>query len=371
MKLPKRKTQKMSKILYAASTASHIKAFHTSYIDALRSEGHTVMTMAAGEGVDFNIPFEKKLLTRGNGKCRKEIRAILEKECFDIIILNTSLAAFHIRLATASNARPRIVNIVHGYLFPEFAKGIKGGLRKLLLLSAERILSSKTDAIIVMNNEDMRIASVEKLTRGEVYFTRGMGVPTPVFKSEPGDMRRLTGCEEKFVMCFAGELSTRKNQSFLLLALAEIKKSISNAHLWLLGDGSYKDELIALAKELNVYDNVSFLGNRNDAIDFMRDADVYVSPSRSEGLPFNVVEALGCGATVVATAIKGHTDILNSGCGFLVEMDDIEELTKTVAEIAAGKLSVTKESISEGFKAFCYDGVFEETYGIIKEACEL
>jgi hypothetical protein len=52
----------MSKILYAASTASHIKSFHLDYIEALRRDGHEVLTMAKGDGVDFDIPFEKRII---------------------------------------------------------------------------------------------------------------------------------------------------------------------------------------------------------------------------------------------------------------------------------------------------------------------
>jgi predicted outer membrane protein len=135
----------MSKILYAASVASHLRAFHERYISALKAEGHEVKTLASGEGVDYNVPFEKKMLSSANKKCRKEIRKILDTEHFDTVILNTSLAAFHIRLAARKRNRPRIVNIVHGYLFPEFAEGLKQKIKRLMLLFAEKLLSTTCD----------------------------------------------------------------------------------------------------------------------------------------------------------------------------------------------------------------------------------
>ena len=96
----------MSKILYTASTMSHINNFHIDYIEALRKEGHTVLVMARGEGADFDIPFEKKIFSRKNTECRRNIRKILIREKFDAIILNTTLAAFHIRLACPKKNRP-------------------------------------------------------------------------------------------------------------------------------------------------------------------------------------------------------------------------------------------------------------------------
>ena len=53
----------MSKILYAASTMAHIHSFHEDYIAALRRDGHTVLVMAKGADADFDIPFEKKIIT--------------------------------------------------------------------------------------------------------------------------------------------------------------------------------------------------------------------------------------------------------------------------------------------------------------------
>ena len=86
---------KPKKILYAASTMSHISNFHTDYIKALRDMGHTVSVMASGEGADFDIPFEKKLISFKNLINRRKIRKILKREGFDTLVLNTSLAAYH------------------------------------------------------------------------------------------------------------------------------------------------------------------------------------------------------------------------------------------------------------------------------------
>ncbi|MBO5944984.1 MAG: glycosyl transferase family 1, partial [Clostridia bacterium] len=76
----------MARILYAASVIGHIDAFHTPYIDALRSGGHTVTVMANGEGADINIPFEKKIFSGKNRACRKMIREAVRRGDFDAII---------------------------------------------------------------------------------------------------------------------------------------------------------------------------------------------------------------------------------------------------------------------------------------------
>ena len=370
--VPKKVVKPQQKILYAASTASHIKRFHSQYIEELRRDGHTVITMANGEGVDFNIPFEKNLFSKTNREARKDIRAIVEREKFDLIILNTSLAAFHIRYALKNKNRPRVVNVVHGYLFGEkIAIGFKAALKKNMLLLAERFLRRKTDAILTMNDEDLRIATKHALALGPIIPIFGMGVPYPVFREEMGDLRKKYADENDYVILFAGELSDRKNQDFLISAMPKLLEKIPKARLWLLGDGKKREELEAKAAILGISERVVFIGNKDNPYDYMRDCDLYVSPSKSEGLPFNVVEALGCGKTVLASNVKGHTDILESGAGILYEAGERWDFVDKVTDIYGGQITVSAKDIFEGYRNFSDSMVFPDTYDKLKEAAWL
>ena len=359
------------KILYVASVASHLEAFHKEYIAKLREAGHTVMTMARGEGVDFNVQFDKKFISRENREARRAIAAIAERERFDLVILNTSLAAFHVRHALPKENRPRVVNIVHGYLFPEVASGFKAKLKRRMLLTAEKMLSKKTDAIITMNEEDFRIATAESLTCGKVIPTFGMGVPMPREHAEAGSVRRKYANDGDFVILFVGELSARKNQEFLIRQLPVIKNRIPGIRLWLVGEGGEEKHLRALTEELELADRVVFLGKRRHPGDYMRDCDVYVSPSESEGLPFNIVEALGCGKTVLASRVKGHTDILEGGAGYLFNLSVPEEFEEKLYEIYAHGSHIPEERIYEGYRNFSDAVVFNDTYEKLLEAAEL
>ena len=365
---PVRIVKPNQKILYAASTAEHLKKFHTPYIEELRAEGHTVLTLGNGAGVDFNIPFEKKMFSKENKLLRKDIKTIVKKEKFDLIILNTSLAAYHIRRAIPNKVRPRIINIVHGYLFSETEFNPKARVKRRMLITAEKLLRRKTDAVLTMNDEDMRIATNNGFALGPVIPIFGMGVPFPVFREEIGSIREKTNCNDDFVILFAGELSKRKNQEFLIKVLPRVKSKIPNTKLWLLGDGAEMDNLKALAASVGVDDSVIFFGNVENPIDYMRDCDVYVSPSRSEGLPFNVVEALGAGKIVLASKVKGHSDILGGGFGFLYEPDDKWDFTDKITDIYEGQISISPDVIWDGYRNFSDAIVFPDTYDKIKEA---
>lgn len=329
----------MSKILYVASNMSHINNFHTDYIDALRRMGHTVQVMARGDGADFDIPFEKKLLSLKNTACRGMIRRIVRDEKPDVIVLNTTLAAFHVRFALLGTRRPRIINIVHGYLFSSKT----GFLKRNLLLFCERLVSRQTDAIIVMNSEDKAIAERYRLTRGRIDTVEGFGVSARDSVTSPSGLHdRYAG--GRYALLFVGELSSRKNQRFLISSLPYIIDRIPNAVLWLVGDGAERESLDALASSLGVADNVIFFGKRPDACDFMRAADIYVSAARIEGLPFNIVEALGCGKYVIASEIKGHVDVINSTrVGLLYPEGDTIAFVDAVKKVHDEGLSGTEE----------------------------
>jgi hypothetical protein len=140
----------MSKILYVASTIGHINNFHLPYIERLRAEGHTVSVMANGEGADHNIPFEKRVLSLRNLFLKGKIRKIIYTGGYDTVILNTTLAAFHVRRALKKNNRPKVINIVHGYLFSEHTPRF----RSSIYLGCERKMAKENKAEFVQKLGD-------------------------------------------------------------------------------------------------------------------------------------------------------------------------------------------------------------------------
>ena len=134
--------------------------------------------------------------------------------------------------------RPRVINIVHGYLFSES----EGSIKSKVLLLCERLLREKTDAIAVMNEEDKKIAVKNHLCRGDVIMTSGFGASISEEKRSREYIRRYTETTDKFMICFVGELSIRKNQSFLISAMPKIRTSVKDAVLVLVGDGEIREE---------------------------------------------------------------------------------------------------------------------------------
>ena len=136
-----------------------------------------------------------------------------------------------------------------------------------------------------------------------------------------------------------------------------------------MGDGIDAEKLRRTAGEVDVSESVLFMGRQDNACDYMRAADLYVSASSIEGMPFNLIEAMGCGRTVLASAVKGHTDLIAEGVsGFLYRFGSMRDFVDKVSAIHSGELSVQSDDITSRYLDFAKETVFDETLKTIKES---
>ena len=344
------------KILYVASTASHLNRFHRPYLKAL-SEKFRVYTMANGEGVDYPIPFEKQMFSIRNLRVIFQIRKILRRERFDLILVHTSLAAALTRMAVGGiRPRPRLVNVVHGYLFSDPPKGVKDRL----LIACEKLLRNRTDAVAVMNETDREIAERRQLYREELFFLRGMGLPLRDLPTPDQTLRRQFRIgEADFLMTFVGELSKRKNQRFLIEATDRLRREGFPVKLLLIGEGSERKKLEKTVKKQNLGDSVFLPGNREPVQPYLAVTDLYVSASRSEGLPFNLLEAMQCGLPIVAGRVRGQVDLLREMPERMYQPGDLEGFCAAVRQ-AIGKPHGIGSVKYPNLERYLLPSVFEE-----------
>ena len=351
---------KGKRILYAASNREHIERFHLDYINALRGLGHDVRVMA--NGWDIDVALEKKILSARNLKSLFRLRKILKRESFDCIILNTALAAFIVR-AALRRRHGKVVYVVHGFLFSYPPKNE----RERLLYLAEWLMRGRADRVITMNSEDFKIAK-RLWSKERVSLSRGMGCERRDVMTPREVIREKILGNGRFVLCFVGELSRRKNQKFLIQATAALQLKIPKILLCLVGEGDEKQELLAEVRSLGVEDKVMFLGNRADACDLMCACDLYVSASLCEGMPFNVIGALGSGATVLASDVKGHRDIITDGVdGFLYEPENLNDFVNKTCQIYDKTIKIDEKSAFEKYIKFSKSEVFDDMLGLLLE----
>ncbi len=324
------------KILFAASTRGHVLHFHAPYLAELRAMGAEIHCAWAGsdepaENIDriIPLPLAKSMTAPGNFRAALLMRRLIRREGYDAVIVHTSLAAFFLRLALLGlKDRPRCMNMVHGYLFDDDSPRIKGKI----LLWAERICAPVTDVLLTMNRWDYELAREKRLGK-KVELIPGVGVDFSAMDSAAGGLRQSLGIDnDAFVMIYPAEFSGRKNQSFLISLLPQLPE---NAVLVLPGAGEKLEQCRALAAELGLGKRVVFPGYVSGMGPWYDMADAAVSSSRSEGLPFNIMEAMHFGLPAVATAVKGHEDLIEHGVsGFLFPFGDEQACIEAIKRLA-------------------------------------
>lgn len=306
------------RILFTASTFSHIRNFHLPYLKWFREHGWIVHVACGGERLEIPwahrvevLPFQKSMRAPENFRAKTMLRRMAEEERYTLISTHTSLAAFFTRLAVKGmKDRPLVANTVHGYLFDE---NTPAGKRNVLL-AAERLTAKQTDLLMTMNEWDMQLAQRERLG-ALVARIPGMGVDFTALDCPDGAdrpaLRRQRGIpEDAFVLIYPAEFSARKSQAVLIRALAHLPE---RCVLVLPGQGERQEECRALAGQLNLADRVVFPGQVSGMGPWYAASDLAVTASRSEGMPFNVMEAMHAGLPVAASAVKGHTDLVQDG----------------------------------------------------------
>ncbi|MEM7217592.1 MAG: glycosyltransferase family 4 protein [Pseudomonadota bacterium] len=140
--------------------------------------------------------------------------------------------------------------------------------------------------------------------------------------------------ERPFTWGVIGRFSPEKAQDIALSALAALTRRAPGAsvHLRLIGDGQERQALEAQSAALGLGERVSFAGWCRDMDAEYRGLDGLLLPSRSEGLPFVVLEAMSYGLPVVATDVGAISDVLSDGVtGWVVPPGDAESLAERMA----------------------------------------
>ena len=127
---------------------------------------------------------------------------------------------------------------------------------------------------------------------------------------------------EEICLLHIGRFNEQKNHRRILEAFHMLTGEIPNCRLWLVGDGELMEATRSYARELGVEERVEFLGSQSNVYGFLQDADIFLMPSDYEGMPMTIIEAMGTGLPVVATAVGGVPDMLKDGeSGLLVPCD--------------------------------------------------
>lgn len=178
------------------------------------------------------------------------------------------------------------------------------------------------EAVLRLNQQwGCRFITVSDATKA---YLSGLGVPpttirvihngVPLAQSVPAQpdytLRRMLGWREQdYVIAAVGRLEREKGHDLLLSALAQVVPNLPGIRCLIVGDGRLRAELTAQMEALHLQDHVHFTGFRSDIPALLRSVDAFCLPSRSEGLPYALLEACTFRLPLLLTAVGGMKDL--------------------------------------------------------------
>lgn len=186
--------------------------------------------------------------------------------------------------------------------------------------------------------------------------------------------RRDGARDDEQSLLFVGRLVQSKAPDIFLQALARLVGT--SYHGVIIGDGPFRGEVQATIRALGLDERVTLLPYRSDWWGLLKTAAVFVSPSRSEGQPNVVLEAMIAPCPLVVSDIPAHRDILDDQSALIVPVDDPAALATAVERVfvdpvaararaeraKARAIGLTVESAAEAYERI-YEGVFNERVG--------
>ena len=148
---------------------------------------------------------------------------------------------------------------------------------------------------------------------------------------------------------------------------SEVRKEIP-AKLLMIGEGPERAKAEKLVKELNIIDDVFFLGNSTEVAKILCYTDVFLLPSQTESFGLAALEAMAAGSAVISTNTGGLPEVnIHGKTGFLSNLGDVADMAKNAILIAkeAATLEVFKENAKKHTKQFTLESilpVYEEIY---------
>ena len=202
------------------------------------------------------------------------------------------------------------------------------------------LLYNRSVAAVVAISLDVREKLVAAGVRAERIHVIRSAVEPPA--GLPGAAGRAAArarfgiAEREVAIGVVAALERRKGHDVLLRALAGAGRALPSFRCLFCGDGSQRGPLARLAAELGIGERVRFLGEQRQVADVLAALDLFVLPSRHEGLGVAVLEAMAMALPVVASAVGGLPEAVEAGrTGLLVPPEDPAALGRAIAELAS------------------------------------
>jgi len=322
---------------------------------------------------------------------------------YDLVLRKLSLSTFLKLLSILRSEKPDLIH-THGkgpglygrllgwilgipvvHTFHGFQHKLLPAIQRWFYLFVENVLTLLTRHHIFVGNGEKNKAKVLMFLNDSNSSVINNGVDLDTIQALPSAEKVLASLKlgpRESIKIFGtlSRVSPEKGLNTLLEGFFEAVKMVPDIRLLIIGDCPDEHEKYVKSIKQYIHENglddaVKILGAREDALEILKSIDFYISPSRSEGLPYNLLEALAVGKPVMATDIPGNNDIIRKSVeGVLVPVNSARTLTHgilTLLELGPEERKAMQQNGKARIRdQFSLDLMTEKTFSIYKKVLE-
>ena len=301
--------------------------FEVVFIAGEGADDMVARAREAGHEVALVPHLRSEITPADDRRALADLRACLKG--FDVVHTHSSKAGALGRMAAHQIQAGRVVHTFHGFPFHQF----QSWPRRTAYIRVEQWLGRYTDVFLAVGPAVAAEAITRRIAPSERVRTIGVGVtkaPNAPGVHERAKGRRLLGVPPGMrVVGTVGRLAFQKAPEDFVCALAGLGRG-DVFGVWI-GDGPLRAKAERLAAKRGLSGRMLFTGERADVEVLLPGLDIFAMASRYEGLPCAIVEAMGAGLPVVATAVNSVPDVVIAGAtGLLVPPGRPELLGRAV-----------------------------------------
>ncbi len=243
------------------------------------------------------------------------------------VIISRAWNSNFISIIVSIITRKPVVVFLSGSIDLSGSSSVKRFIQSCLINKAAKIISvsekSKKNCMKWLNVPEEKIKIIYN------------GVDTDLLNklaNEPVDIPEELN-QDSFKIVFVGRLIHRKGLDVLLNAIAKMNGNRNNVTLSIIGSGPEQEKYQQQADTLNIRNKVFFLGEKSNPFPYIKYGDIFVMPSRSEGFPNVLLEAMALKKPVISSDCEsGPNEILNDKNGILFPVGDSALLKQAIEE---------------------------------------
>ncbi|SHK23689.1 hypothetical protein SAMN02745248_02123 [Hathewaya proteolytica DSM 3090] len=283
------------------------------------------------EGIEVHYPryieYPKGIAFASSGEriynaIKKLVHNLHKTKKFDLIHCHVALPDGYAGMRLSKELQLPFMVTVHGQ---DFQYTIKKS--EILKKKVYEVLN-KADKIIVVSSKLRNTISDEKFISKTHIVFNGIDV-----NNEGEDVEKLKHIPRDVHILSASNLVETKGIKYNIMAVKELKKTYDNIKYYIIGSGNQGQQLEEMVKELDLYNNVIFLGrlSHEEVLRWMKKCSVFSLPSYQEGFGVVYIEAMLQGKPVIGIKGQGIQDaIIHGENGFLVKPKESQDLLETL-----------------------------------------